>query len=288
MSSILIRGNDALGINPAIGVDEVLSQHGSDWLWAVTAIYIAAFLGMTGLCFAVHESRRVFHYLFTISLLVGSVTYFAAASDLGWSTVKQAENLDNGISRQIFFARYINWSISFPGVALALGLLAGVSWTTIFCNIFITWVWVLTYLAAAYTTTDYKWGFFAFGTFSWIILAMSTLNESREEAARLGVSGDYMILSGWANVLWLLYPLAFGLSDGGNYIGVTGSFIFFGILDLLFGPVLSLVFVLLSPRWNWSRLNLDFSEYRGDGHGRSVGKGPDLTSGNGIPLTSSP
>ncbi|AEO70704.1 uncharacterized protein THITE_2122392 [Thermothielavioides terrestris NRRL 8126] len=163
----------------------------------------------------------------------------------------------------------MNWCISFPAVALALGLLSGMSWTTIVCNIFVAWIWVLTYLAAAYTTTSYKWGFFAFGTFAWVILAMSTLNESREEAARLGIGRDYIVLAAWPNLLWLLYPIAFALSDGGNVIGVTGGFVFFGVLDLLMVPVLSFAFFALGRRWDWAGLNLDFSEFRGVGRGRN-------------------
>lgn len=44
---LLSRGNDALNVNPPIGVAEALSEHGSDWLWAVTAIYIVAFVRPT-------------------------------------------------------------------------------------------------------------------------------------------------------------------------------------------------------------------------------------------------
>ncbi|KAJ9138443.1 Bacteriorhodopsin-like protein family protein [Pleurostoma richardsiae] len=268
--TLMLRGNDALNVNPLANADETLSLHGSDWLWAVTAIYIVAFIGLLSLCFTAPESKRVFHYLFTVALLVGAVTYYAQASDLGWSVVQQADQLGHGETRQMFYAKYINWVVSFPSIALALGLLSGVSWTTIFCNISIAWLWVLTYLAAAYTATDYKWGFFAFGTLSWLILAMSTMNESREEATRLGIGRDYIILAGWPNLLWLLYPIAFGLSDGGNRIGVTSSFIFFGVLDVLMIPVFSFVFVLMARRWDWGRLNLDFSEYRGSGHHRTL------------------
>jgi bacteriorhodopsin len=39
---LLARGNDALKVNPVTGVDEGLAVHGSDWLWAVTAIYVVA------------------------------------------------------------------------------------------------------------------------------------------------------------------------------------------------------------------------------------------------------
>jgi bacteriorhodopsin len=203
-----------------------------------------------------------------MALLAGAVTYFAQASDLGWSAVEQTDD----ISRQIFYARYINWVISFPALILSLGLLSGISWTTIIVNIFIAWFWVLSYLAAAYTTTSYKWGFIAFGTFAYIILAMSTLNESRESAEVLGIGRDYMILSGWVNLLWLLYPVAFGLSDGGNIINVTSSFIFFGVLDVLLLPVVSIGFFVLSRKWDFVKLQLDFSEYRGVRPGRTFSK----------------
>lgn len=186
------------------------------------------------------------------------MTYYAQASDLGWRAVGQVDHQ----SRQIFFAKYINWVVAFPSLILGLGLLSGVSWTTIISNIFLSWFWVLTYLAAAYTTTTYKWGFFAFGTLAWIILALSTLNESREAAELLGVSRDYITLSGWLNLLWLLYPVAFGLSDGSNRIGVTGGAIFFGILDVLMVPVLSFAFLILARKWDYGKLNVAFSEFR--------------------------
>ena len=207
-----------------------------------------------------------------MALLVGAVTYFAQASDLGWSAVQQVDHLGQGVSRQVFFAKYINWVVAFPSFALSLSLLSGISWVTIVLNIFVSWFWVLTYLAAAYTTTNYKWGFFAFGTFSWIILAMSTLNECREAAELLGISRDYITLARYLNLLWLLYPVAFALTDGGNVIGVTGGFIFFGVLDVLTLPVLSFAFVILGRRWDFGKLNLAFSDYRGGRHAAITGE----------------
>lgn len=147
-------------------------------------------------------------------------------------------------------------------------------------NICISWVWVLTYLVAAYTTTDYKWGFFAFGTFAYIILAMSTINESHESAEVLGIGRDYRILSLWLNLLWLLYPVAFGLSDGSNTIGVTGTSIFFGVLDVLMVPVLGFGILLLSRNWDFAHLNLDFSEFRGVRHDGSRPKDQATATGS--------
>lgn len=91
---------------------------------------------------------------------------------------------------------------------------------------------------------------------------MSTLNESHEAAVKIGIGRDYLILSGLVNAVWFLYPIAFGLSDGGNVIGVTGGFVFFGVLDILVLPVVSMVFLLFTGKWDYEKLNLAFSEVR--------------------------
>ncbi|KAI1130669.1 family A G protein-coupled receptor-like protein [Nemania abortiva] len=253
--ALYLRENDALNINPPTGSSYAPSVAGSDWLWAVTGIYLVAFFGVLVRCFTSRESDRVFHYLYTLTILVGTVAYYAEASDLGWSAVG---------SHQIFFVRYVNWAVAFPSAALGLGMLSGVSWTTIITNIVCSWLWVLTYLAAAYTTTVYKWGFYTFGTFTYLILAMSTLNESREAAQRLGIARDYIILSGWVNLIWLLYPIAFALSDGAHILSVTNGSIFLGILDIMMMPLWSISFILMARRWDFKSLHLDFSEHRFD------------------------
>lgn len=63
------------------------------------------------------------------------------ASDLGWSVIPTVNDLADGATRQIFFAKYINWVVSFPTVIIALGLLSGVSWATIAYNVALSWTW---------------------------------------------------------------------------------------------------------------------------------------------------
>ncbi len=183
------------------------------------------------------------------------MTYFAQAADLGWTSAIVSG--DGTTTRQLFYARYINHLVAFPSLALALGLLSGISWTTIVLNIVIAWFWVLAYVAATYTGSSYRWGFFAFGTFAYVILALSTLNESREAAGAVGVGRDYGVLAGWVNMLWVLYPVAFGLSDCGGVIGVTGGCVFFGVLDVLLLPVVSVGFLVLSRYWDCGMLQLE-------------------------------
>ncbi|KAK1830767.1 hypothetical protein QBC39DRAFT_103324 [Podospora conica] len=258
--TLLPRVNDALKINPPAG-DNFLNVNGSNWLWTVTAIFTLTFLLLALHSKVARNHERIFHYLFVIASLVGAIAYFACASDLGWSLIRQANSLDRGLTRQIFFAKYVFWVVSFPTAILALGLLAGVSWATILYQIFLSWVWIISFLVSAYTATNYKWGFFAFGLAAQLLLQVFTLTTNRRSAARVGVARDYTVLAGWLNLLWLLYPIAFGLSDGGNRIGVVGGFVFFGVLDVLMIPVLAAAFVVLSGKWDYSKLNLAFTQY---------------------------
>ncbi|KAK3371726.1 heat shock protein 30 [Lasiosphaeria ovina] len=259
--SISTRENDALDINPPAG-DQFLNVNGSDWLWAVTALFVVSFLTLYGLTLKARAGERFFHFIFIIATFVGSIAYFAMASDLGWSLVPQANSVaSHGLLRQIFFAKYIYWVVSFPAAVIALGVLSGVSWASIVFNVFLSWIWVLSYLVGAYTTTNYKWGFFAFGTVAYLFLAVNTLLLGRRSAARVGVAGHYTGLTAWLNLLWLLYPIAYGISDGGNRIGVVGGFVFFGVLDLLMIPVLAFAVVFLSAKWDYSSLNIAFTQY---------------------------
>ena len=76
-----------------------------------------------------------------MGLLVGTIAYFAMASDLGWVLVSQVNQLSKGLTRQIFFAKYVYWVVSFPTVIIALGLVSGVAWATIFYNVALAWTW---------------------------------------------------------------------------------------------------------------------------------------------------
>lgn len=257
--SILARSNDALKINPPTGDTFALTTGGSDWLWAVTALYCFCLLVVVGLTYFARSGEKIFHYLFTISLFVGSVSYFAIASDLGSTPVVTSTN--SAGTREIFYVLYINWFVGWTPLITALGLFSGVSWATIVYNIALSWVWVASYLSSALVRTHYKWGFFAFGTFAYILLSLSLLNTGFHSSKRLSISSHYMITTGWLVFIWLIYPIAFGVADGGNKIGVTEGFIFFGVLDVLTVPVLAFVILLFSRRWDYGAMNLYFTQY---------------------------
>jgi len=257
--SLLHRTNDALKINPPLGDDFALTTGGSDWLWAVAALYSFLLLIVVGLTYFAKNGEKIFHYLFTISLFVGAISYFSMASDLG-STPIQTTDGDAG-TREIFYVRYINWFVGWTPLITALGLISGVSWSTIVFNIVLSWIWVASWLSGALVATTYKWGFFTFGTFAYLLLAASLLYTGSITAKRVGILKQYWLVSGWLAFVWLLYPIAYGIDDGGNTIGVTEGFIFFGILDTVTVPVLAPVVLFLATKWDYRSLNLYFTQY---------------------------
>jgi bacteriorhodopsin len=259
MESIFARSG-ALDVNPPAGASH-LSDGGSSWLFAVTALFATAFLAYFLLSFRPRNGEKVFHYLFTIALLVGAIAYFAMASGLAYSVVAQHLHVMRAATYQVFFAKYIFWVVAFPVIIIALGLVSGVSWATIFFNVFLSWVWIISYLCSAYTPTRYKWGFFTFGTVAYLLLAMQTLWGGRSSATRVQVGRDHTMLSAYINFLWLIYPIAFAISDGGNVISVTASLIFFGILDLLLVLGTAFAFLFLARKWDYGRMNLHFTQY---------------------------
>ncbi|KAF4635797.1 hypothetical protein G7Y89_g2313 [Cudoniella acicularis] len=261
--SILARANDALNINPPIG-DHQLTVHGSDWLWTVTAIYAFTLVGVVISAYFARSGEKIFHYLFTISLFAGTIAYFTVASDLGSVAVQVADNATTSPdTREIFYARYINWFTSWPPLLIAIGLLSGVSWTTTVYNISLLWIWVVTWLSSSLVTTTYKWGFFTFGLISYLLLAISLLHTGLTTSSRLAAPhhAHNFFLTSYLTFVWMIYSIAFGVDDGGNKISVTHGWIFFGILDVFTGPFFIAAFLVLARKWDLRVLGLYFTQY---------------------------
>jgi len=285
MSTIITRsGNDVLNINRP-NADRNLSVHGSDWLWAVTAVFGLTFLAWLGWTLlrnkasrtTTHETRkgehdgvnngahrspatgaggfgpgqeRVFHYLFTIAAFIGFISYFTMASDLGNTPIRQYmhHGSNPGQTRQIFYVRYIYWFAAWPLLLTAIFLLSGVSWATILFAIALQEIWVVSWLSGALITTSYKWGFFTFGVVAYIVLAYLLLTWGVQQARLIQTSKEYKLLAGLLVAVWVAFPVAWGLSEGSNRISVTGEMIFYGILDLIAIPVYGTLFLMSTRR----------------------------------------
>jgi bacteriorhodopsin len=93
-----------------------INSHGSDWLWAVTAVMMFSSVIFIVWSFLIPRRNRIFHYIIIAITLISSVSYFTMASDLGNAAVPVEFSRTNptvsGATRSIFYARFIDWFLT--------------------------------------------------------------------------------------------------------------------------------------------------------------------------------
>ncbi|MCJ1367414.1 ion channel activity [Acarospora aff. strigata] len=264
-------GNDALRINPNTNnggtADIAITTHGSNWLWAVTAVMIVSTLAFIGLSFGKPRTHRIFHYITASITLVAAISYFSMASNLGWTPIRPQFIRSNpkvsGLYREIFYVRYIDWFITTPLLLLDLLLTAGLPWPTILFTILMDEVMIVTGLVGALVRSSYKWGFFVFGMVALLFVAWQVTWVGRKHANALGtdVSRTYLICGCWTIFLWFLYPIAWGLCEGGNVIAPDSEAVFYGILDILAKPVFGALLLWGHRTIDPNRLGIHIRDY---------------------------
>ena len=94
-------------------------------------------------------------------------------------------------------------------------------------------------LIGALVPTSYKWGYYTGGCIAMLYIFWTLIIPARANARALGdhAHGAYIKSALLLSVLWFLYPIAWGLADGGNVISTDGEMVFYGVLDVLAKPV---------------------------------------------------
>lgn len=136
-------------------------------------------------------------------------------------------------------------------------LTAGLPWPTILYTILMDEVMVITGLVGALVASSYKWGYFVFAMVALFFIAYNVCWVGRKrklchfpcartsltlhstDAAHIGgaVNSTYLSCGLWTIFLWFIYPIAWGLCEGGNVISPDSEAVFYGVLDLLAKPV---------------------------------------------------
>ena len=259
MPDLFVRGNDAVAINPADGTDFHLTEHGSDWLWAAFSLFALSTLVSVGLSYSKPRSERLFYNINSIALLVMSVTYFTTASNLGWTSIQAEFNhvqvsdqtVEPGF-RQIFYARFVGWFLAFPLVIVNYATLFSLDWSNLVFTVATQWMTVIGLLIGSLIKSTYKWGYFTFATFGFILEAVQLLYFFRNSAIETGFSKAGAVLTFSSSLLLMLYPLAWGLSYGGNVIQPDSEAVFFGVLDVCFFVILGAAFIYFTSGINYS------------------------------------
>lgn len=80
------------------------------------------------------RSQRIFHYISAMLLWTATIAYFAMGSNLGQVPIlaqftrPDSSQVREAGTREIFYARYIDWFVTTPLLLLDLMLTAGMPW----------------------------------------------------------------------------------------------------------------------------------------------------------------
>ena len=115
------------------------------------------------------------------------------------------------------WGRYLTWGLSTPMILLALGLLAGSNMTKIFTAIVTDIGMCVTGLAAALTTSSHalRWFWYFISCAFFAVVVYILLVEWSADAEAAGTAEIFNTLKVLTVVLWLGYPIVWGLGAEG-------------------------------------------------------------------------
>jgi hypothetical protein len=111
---------------------------------------------------------------------------------------------------------------------------------------------------------------------SWLKLAHSRRSIFPAGAAtRTG----YTTGAGYLSFIWLIYPITWACCEGSNLIGIAGEMIWYGILDILAGPIF--LFLVLHRLRNMDYNALGLYSAKHTGYQGLTGAGPGVPGSTG-------
>ncbi|KZT09473.1 heat shock protein 30 [Laetiporus sulphureus 93-53] len=260
-------GNNALKDNPP-GADLHISTNASDWLWAAFCVQAVSLLVMLVFNFARPRGTRLFHQLSLIILIGFSVGYFSMASNLGYAPAPvEFRGHGDKPTRQIWYVRYIVWTVTFPLSVLELLLATGLSLSDIVTTCFMCIVVIVMGLVGAIVLSTYKWGYFVFGIaglfYVWYVLLW--------HGVRTQFPGDgvlrpgYIQAAGWFAFILITYPICWACSEGGNVITPSAEMIWYGILDICAGPIFLFFYLFRLHNVDYATFGFSSGKYTDSG-----------------------
>lgn len=222
---------------------------GNRTLWVVVVIMALSSLAFYAMAFRVPVQKRLFHILTAFITTFAFLSYFAMATGDGVSQnkIEIEQTHRHGIPstystiyREVYWARYVDWSVTTPLLLLDLALLGGLSGANILVAIIADIIMILTGLFAAFGSGDgQKWGWYAIACIAYLVVVYQLAFNGR--AAVAGKDGKtkafYGAIGGFTLLLWTVYPIIWGVADGARVADVDAEIIAYAVLDVLAKPV---------------------------------------------------
>ena len=163
------------------------------------------------------KSKRLYYVITTLITIFASLSYFAMATGHGvlynHVRVRHSHNhvpdTFHDVYRQVFWARYVDWSLTTPLILINLGLLAGLNGAHLLIAIIADVIMILTGMFAAFGSegTPQKWGWYAISCISYLVVVWHLAINGRVQAKAKGskVGRFFAAIAGFTIIVWAAY-----------------------------------------------------------------------------------
>lgn len=237
---------------------EVAGQSGHRTLWVVFVIMVVASAVFAGLSWNVAIQRRIFYFLTTLTTIISALVYFSEASGhaVTFNCVrardhhKHVPDTFHDACRQVYWARYVDWLLTFPILTFQLSLLAGIDGAHTIFAIIANIIWVLTGLfsAVGHANTAQKWGWYAISLVAYIFVIWHLALHGTQSARARGTNVAKLFggLSGATFVLWTIYVVIWAALGNAWKTSVSTEIIVYAVLDVLIKVVVGTALIRAS------------------------------------------
>ena len=164
------------------------------------------------------KQKRLFHILTAFITTFAAISYYAMANKDGVSMNhivikedhKHTPPTYKDVYREVYWARYVDWSVTTPLLLLDLSFLAGLNGAQILVAVVADVIMILTGLFAALTADGtQKWGYYAIACFAYLVVIYQLAYHGRAMAmSKDSKTGTFFnAIAGFTLVLWTLYPM---------------------------------------------------------------------------------
>ncbi|KAK3695898.1 hypothetical protein LTR37_018303 [Vermiconidia calcicola] len=225
------------------------TETGERTLWVVFVVMTIAMIVFSGMSWSVPISKRLYHIVTTLIVTFASISYFAMATGhgIGYHHVRVTEQHEHvpdtykDIYREVYWARYVDWSLTTPLLLLDLCLLAGMNGGNILLAIVADIIMILTGLFAAFGSegTPQKWGWYAIACIAYLVVIWQLAVHGRHTVSQKGgkVANFFAAIGGFTLIIWTVYPIIWGIADGSRNMNVDEEIISYAVLDILAKPI---------------------------------------------------
>lgn len=244
---------------PNIPIYEHVTKTGSTILWVVFVIMFLSSVAFMVMAWRVPVSKRLFPILTAFITTFATISYFAMATGDGNSYTKivirevhkHVPDTYQQVFRQVFWARYLDWTVTTPLLLLDLAFLAGLNGGDILVAVVADLVMALTGLFATFGHgSGQKWGYYAMACVAYLIIVyLLAVNGRRSVMSKsAGTAKFFAAIGGYTLVLWTLYPIVWGFGDGSRILSVDGEILAYAVLDVLAKPVFGFWLLIVHAR----------------------------------------